>query len=55
MKFTTALVPLAAIFVASVTSVPVRREVDPNLVPDLGFQAGVNPTGERMRFAFRPL
>ncbi|ETW82142.1 hypothetical protein HETIRDRAFT_409706 [Heterobasidion irregulare TC 32-1] len=45
MKFTTALVPLAAIFVASVTSVPVRREVDPNLVPDLGFQAGVNPTG----------
>ena len=45
MKFTTALVPLAAIFVVSVTSASVKRDVDPNLVPDLGFHAGVNPTG----------
>jgi len=46
MKFTSMLVPVAAVFVASVSSVPLsRRDVDPNLIPDLGFQAGKNPTG----------
>ncbi|THH12864.1 hypothetical protein EW146_g7288 [Bondarzewia mesenterica] len=38
--FTTALAPIAALLVVSVTSVPVRRDVDPSLVPDLGFHAG---------------
>ncbi|EPQ54796.1 hypothetical protein GLOTRDRAFT_11410, partial [Gloeophyllum trabeum ATCC 11539] len=45
MKFTTVLVPAAAMLIASVTSAPYKRDVDPNLVPDLGWQSGVNPTG----------
>ncbi|KAI0060380.1 hypothetical protein BV25DRAFT_1955567 [Artomyces pyxidatus] len=45
MKFTTVFVPLAAVFVASVTSIPVKRGVDPDLVPQFGHAAGVNPTG----------
>jgi len=45
MKFTTIIVPAAAILIASVTSVPVRRDVDPNLVPQFGWEANVNPTG----------
>jgi hypothetical protein len=28
-----------------VVAVPVRRDVDPALVPEFGVQAGVNPTG----------
>ncbi|KIJ24448.1 hypothetical protein M422DRAFT_194663, partial [Sphaerobolus stellatus SS14] len=28
-----------------VTSIPVRRDVDPNLVPEFGHQSGLNPTG----------
>ncbi|KZT28758.1 hypothetical protein NEOLEDRAFT_1057778 [Neolentinus lepideus HHB14362 ss-1] len=46
MKFTTIIVPAAAILIASVTSVPVRRDVDPSLVPQFGWEANVNPTGE---------
>ncbi|KAF8531980.1 hypothetical protein JB92DRAFT_3080796 [Gautieria morchelliformis] len=43
MKFGT---PLSlAVLVVAVSSVPVRRSVDPNLVPDLGATAGKNPTG----------
>lgn len=42
MKYTA-----AALFalVACVTSIPIRRDVDPNLVPQFGVQPGVNPTG----------
>jgi hypothetical protein len=40
-SITTALLVLAV----SVSSIPVRRDVDPNLVPDFGHQAGLNPTG----------
>ncbi|TFK48753.1 hypothetical protein OE88DRAFT_1713870 [Heliocybe sulcata] len=45
MKFTTVIVPAAAVLIASVTSVPVRRDVDPSLVPEFGWEANVNPTG----------
>jgi hypothetical protein len=43
MRFSTTL--LSAVLVVSVSSVPVRRDVNPALVPDLGFTAGKNPTG----------
>jgi hypothetical protein len=44
MKFTTAVVAAGALFI-SVSSVPIRRDVDPSLVPDFGHQAGLNPDG----------
>ncbi|KAI0943947.1 hypothetical protein AcV7_001893 [Taiwanofungus camphoratus] len=44
MKFTTVLLSAAAVLVA-VSSRPVKRDVDPNLVPEFGVQAGVNPDG----------
>ncbi len=44
MKFTTTLFAAGAVIV-SVYSAPVRRAVDPNLVPDFGITAGTNPTG----------
>ncbi|KAG7088782.1 hypothetical protein E1B28_012748 [Marasmius oreades] len=44
MKFTTALIATTA-FVMSVSGMPVKRDVDPNLVPQFGLQAGLNPTG----------
>ncbi|KAJ3729469.1 hypothetical protein C8R42DRAFT_618834 [Lentinula raphanica] len=44
MKFTTALFAAGAAIV-SVSSVPVRRDVDPNLVPQFGLAAGINPDG----------
>ncbi|KAJ4482540.1 hypothetical protein J3R30DRAFT_3460417 [Lentinula aciculospora] len=44
MKFTTALFAASA-FVASVSSIPVRRDVDPDLVPQFGLAAGLNPDG----------
>lgn len=44
MKFTTALFTASA-FVVSVSSMPVKRDVDSNLIPQFGFQAGLNPTG----------
>jgi len=43
VKFTTAL--FSAVLVVCVSSVPVRRDVDPSLVPSLGATAGKNPTG----------
>jgi len=44
MKFTTVLMS-AAVLAASVSSVPMKRDVDPSLVPDFGHAANVNPTG----------
>jgi hypothetical protein len=44
MKFTTALFATGAFFV-SVSSMPVRRDVDPNLIPQFGLAAGINPDG----------
>jgi len=34
-----------AILAVSVTSAPLKRDVDPALIPDFGHAAGVNPTG----------
>jgi hypothetical protein len=48
MKFSSAIIPLTAMFVTSVLSAPMkitRRAIDPALVPDFGHAAGVNPTG----------
>lgn len=45
MKFSTFVLSAAALFAASSMSAPVRRAVDPALVPDFGIQAGTNPTG----------
>ncbi|TFK39085.1 hypothetical protein BDQ12DRAFT_698426 [Crucibulum laeve] len=45
MKFTAAFFTLAATLVASVSAAPVKRDVDPALVPQFGLQAGLNPTG----------
>jgi hypothetical protein len=47
MKFTVSAF-LASAVIASVSAAPLplsRRAVDPALVPDLGHQAGLNPTG----------
>ncbi|KIM91372.1 hypothetical protein PILCRDRAFT_810645 [Piloderma croceum F 1598] len=43
MKLTFAL--MSAVLAASVSSVPMKRDVDPSLVPDFGHAANVNPTG----------
>jgi len=40
---------------SSVLSIPVRRGVDPNLVPPFGFQAGLNPTGMSFLFGWDAL
>ncbi|TFY76551.1 hypothetical protein EWM64_g7461 [Hericium alpestre] len=46
MKYATAFLTLAAILAASVSSAPLKtRDVDPSLIPSLGFTAGKNPTG----------
>ncbi|KAK7689899.1 hypothetical protein QCA50_006538 [Cerrena zonata] len=45
MKFSTFVLSAAALFAASSMSAPVRRAVDPSLVPAFGIQAGQNPTG----------
>jgi hypothetical protein len=37
----------AALFIATVSSAPVRRDVDPSLIPPFGHDAGINPTGDR--------
>jgi hypothetical protein len=55
MKFSTAVLPAAAVLVASVASVPIRRGVDPNLVPQFGVTAGTSPDGELHRHAFSAL
>jgi len=44
MKFTTALFATAAL-VVSVSSIPVRRDVDSTLIPEFGLAAGLNPDG----------
>ncbi|KAJ3747717.1 hypothetical protein DFH05DRAFT_1458009 [Lentinula detonsa] len=44
MKFMTALFAAGAA-VISVSSVPIRRDVDPNLVPQFGLAADINPDG----------
>jgi hypothetical protein len=45
MKFTTSATVLAAFLISTVSTLPVKRDVDPNLVPDTGFSKGLNPTG----------
>ncbi|KAL4249840.1 hypothetical protein ABKN59_006631 [Abortiporus biennis] len=45
MKFPTFVLSAAALYAASVASRPVRRDVDPSLVPEFGLQSGLNPTG----------
>lgn len=48
MKFIGATFVISSLLVASVSGAPaklVRRGVDPNLVPQFGIQAGINPTG----------
>jgi len=44
MKFTTALISAVALAI-SASSLPVRRDVPTDLIPEFGFSAGVNPTG----------
>lgn len=52
MKFTTAVI---AAFVAAASAYPLSslrpRDVDPAIVPEFGFQSGVNSTGESRLFA----
>lgn len=45
MKFSTAASFAAALLAASVSSVPVKRDVPANLIPQFGVKSGVNPTG----------
>jgi len=45
MKFSTAVSLAAALLAASVSSVPVKRDVPVALIPQFGVKAGVNPTG----------
>ena len=45
MKFITSATVLAAFLISTVSTLPVKRDVDPNLVPDTGFSKGRNPTG----------
>lgn len=45
MKFSTAALSAAAILAATVSSVPIRRDVPVDLVPQFGVNPGVNPTG----------
>lgn len=46
MRLSATLLPVVATLLSFVSAAPLRRDtVDPNLVPDLGFTSGVNPTG----------
>ena len=45
MKLSTATLSVAALFAASVSSVPLKRDVPVDLVPPFGLNANVNPTG----------
>lgn len=45
MKFATVALSAAALLAASVSSVPVRRDVPVDLVPQFGIQSNTNPTG----------
>ncbi|KAK0503683.1 hypothetical protein EDD18DRAFT_1062241 [Armillaria luteobubalina] len=44
MKFTAAALAISLI-VMSVTSAPIRRDVNSALIPEFGLEAGINPTG----------
>lgn len=44
MKFTSVFLAIAAL-TASVSAMPIKRDVDPALVPEFGHPAGLNPTG----------
>lgn len=44
MKFINTVLATLSI-ITSVSSIPMKREVDTSLVPDFGVQSGVNPTG----------
>lgn len=45
MKLSTFVLSSIVLCTTGVVSRPVKRDVDPNLVPPFGIQAGVNPTG----------
>ena len=45
MQFLTFVLSAAALYAASTVSVPIKRDVDPNLVPPFGLQSGINPDG----------
>ncbi|TCD65824.1 hypothetical protein EIP91_002174 [Steccherinum ochraceum] len=45
MKFATFVLSAAALYAASTVSVPIKRDVDPSLVPPFGLQSGINPDG----------
>ena len=44
MKFITTVLATLSIII-SVSGIPMKRDVDPSLVPEFGVQSGVNPTG----------
>lgn len=44
MKFVTTVLTILSIAIA-VSCIPLKRDVDPSLVPEFGIQSGVNPTG----------
>ncbi|KAH8085949.1 hypothetical protein BXZ70DRAFT_978485 [Cristinia sonorae] len=45
MKFTTFVLSAAAFYAASTVSLPIKRDVPANLVPQFGRQSGINPDG----------
>jgi hypothetical protein len=51
MKFTNTVISVALIFASSALAVPMKRDVNPALVPQFGVKAGVNPTGMRFSMA----
>ncbi|TFY76108.1 hypothetical protein EWM64_g7903, partial [Hericium alpestre] len=45
MKLSTAMISIALFLAGATSARPVRRDVDPSLIPEFGFQSGINPTG----------
>lgn len=46
MKVISVMIPLFSGFIILVAAAPMsRRDVNPSLIPSLGFSAGLNPTG----------
>jgi hypothetical protein len=45
MKFTNAAISIAFLSASSLSAAPLKRAVDPALVPEFGVEAGQNPTG----------
>lgn len=45
MKFTTFVLSFAVVLSASVISLPIKRDVDPSLIPEFGVDQNVNPDG----------